>query len=73
MVAGLEPENTNTFLQLLAKAASDPAVDGAAAVQKVLGGSQIGGLESRGKLQEPSGPSRLVDAPVMLPRPHPHQ
>lgn len=38
VVAGLEPESTNIFLQHLAAAARDPNVDGPAAVARVLAG-----------------------------------
>lgn len=38
VVAGMEPEATNAFLQFLARAATDPNVDRSAAVARVLSG-----------------------------------
>lgn len=42
VVAGLEPENTNTFLLALIDCASDENIDNAAAVQRVLSGERPG-------------------------------
>lgn len=41
-VAGLEPENTNSFLIAFAACASDPNYDSAAAVRRTLDGEQAG-------------------------------
>ena len=68
IVAGLEPENTNIFLQELAKAASDSSLDWNKAVQKTLAvypsptEASAGAAEAKGSEAEPT--SAKASAPA---------
>ena len=73
MVAGLEPENTNAFLQMLARAVASG--DGADAVQRVLGGESMpteGGGGGGGDAAAPAAaPPPRAPSPAAAPSPDP--
>uniref|UniRef100_K3WMZ2 TRAF3-interacting protein 1 n=1 Tax=Globisporangium ultimum (strain ATCC 200006 / CBS 805.95 / DAOM BR144) TaxID=431595 RepID=K3WMZ2_GLOUD len=62
VVAGLEPENTNVFLQCLAQAASNASLDWAGAVQKTL--AKIPSLTPDGGASVPTAAAAAAPAPA---------
>ncbi|GLD98120.1 hypothetical protein PINS_up006817 [Pythium insidiosum] len=62
IVAGLEPENTNVFLQDLARAASNSSLDWAAAVQKAL--QKVPSLTPDGGTTVPASAAAAAPAPA---------
>jgi TRAF3-interacting protein 1 len=68
VVAGMEPEATNLFLQQLARVSTDPNVDRAAAVQRVLDGETTAPKVAR---KDAAPPAATVAPPPAAPPPLP--
>ncbi|GAQ86389.1 hypothetical protein KFL_002860130 [Klebsormidium nitens] len=73
IVAGLEPENTNRFLQMLAEAATSGSPSSQLAVQKVLAGEQMtakGGADRSQRTSESFPPAPQPEgSPALAPPP----